>query len=90
MAYVPGDLSLVYSPLATVAPRVFIYYDAAAESDATIVTAGFISDGILKGVRKGDLVEVIQVATPKLKRYQCLSVSTTDNSVTLQAPAAIT
>lgn len=88
MAYTAGNLSLVYSPLATTAPRVFIYYDAADESDATIVGAGFFSDGVLKGMRAGDLCDVIQTGTPKYKRYQVLSVS--GNAATVQAPTAIT
>ncbi len=88
MAYVPDALFLAINPTSGALPRVFIYYDAAAESDGTIVGAGFFSDGVTKGLRKGDLVDVIQVGTPKYKRYQGLSTSGT--ATTVQAPTAIT
>lgn len=88
MAYVPDALAMVINPVGGFMPRYFEYYDAAAESDATLVGAGFISDGVPKGLRKGDIVDVIQVATPKYKRYQVLSAS--GAAVTLQAPTAIT
>lgn len=84
MAYSPDALFLAVNPVSGALPRVFIYYDAAAESDTTLVGTGFFSDGAAKGLRKGDLVDVIQVGTPKYKRYQALT------SVTVQAPTAIT
>jgi hypothetical protein len=34
---------------------VFYYYNSAPDSDATIVGAGYFSDGVTKGMRKGDL-----------------------------------
>lgn len=88
MAYTADNLFLAINPVSGALPRVFIYYDAAPESDATIVGAGFFSDGVTKGLRKGDLVDVIQVGTPKYKRYQGLSVS--GAATTVQAPTAIT
>lgn len=88
MAYVSNSLNLVYAPFGGQYPRVFTYYDAAAESDATIVGAGWFSDGVTKGMRKGDIVDVVQVATPKYKRYQVASVS--GDAATVAAPTAIT
>lgn len=89
MAYVPDALVLAINTVGGgTYPRVFTYYDAAAESDATIIGSGFFSDGVTKGMRKGDLLDVVQVATPKYKRYQVLSTSGT--AATVQAPTAIT
>ena len=89
MAYVADSLWLGVNPVGAQAyPRVFYYYDAAAESDATLVGASFFSDGATKGMRKGDLLYVVQVATPKGKQYQVLSTS--GAAATVQAVAAIT
>jgi hypothetical protein len=88
MAYTPDTLSLIAEAQSGGYPRLFTYYDAAPESDATLVGAGFFSNGVTAGMRKGDLVDVVQVATPKYKRYQVLSVS--GAAATVQAPTAIT
>jgi hypothetical protein len=88
MAYTADNLVLVHNPVGGALPRLFIYYDAAPENDTTLVGAGFFSDGVTKGLRKGDIVDVIQVGTPKYKRYQGLSVS--GAATTVQAPTAIT
>lgn len=88
MAYTSDNVILTVNPIGGALPREFTYYDAAPESDATLVGAGFISDGVTLGMRKGDLVRVIQVATPKYKLYQVLSTS--GAAATLQAPTAIT
>ncbi len=89
MAYVPDNLSLVINQVgAGTYPRVFTYYNSAADSDATIVGAGYFSDGVAKGMRKGDLVDAVNVGTPLYKRYQVLSLS--GATATVQAPTAIT
>ena len=88
MAYVPANLSLLVAPVMSSYPRIFGYYDSAASSDATIVGTGWFSDGVSKGMRVGDLVEVVQIGTAKLKRYQCASVS--GAAATVAAPTAIT
>lgn len=88
MAYVPDNLALIAEPVGGQYPRVFTYYDSAASSDATIVGASWFSDGAAKGMRKGDLVDVVQVATAKYKRYQVASVS--GDAATVAAPTAIT
>lgn len=89
MAYVPDNLVLAINTVGGgTYPRVFTYYNAAPDNDTSIVGAGFFSDGVTKGMRKGDLVDVVDVATPKYKRYQVLSVS--GAAATVQAPTAIT
>lgn len=88
MAYNTGNLVLQAQPIGAQYPRIFTYYNAAADADAMIVGAGYFSDGAIKGMRKGDLVDVVDVATPKYKRYQVLSTS--GDAATVQAPTAIT
>jgi len=89
MAYVPDNLAMSTNPVGGGAyPRVFTYYNSTPDSDATIVGAGYFSDGVTKGMRKGDLVDCVNVATPLYKRYQVLSVS--GAAATVQAPTAIT
>ena len=88
MAYIPDNLSMVATPIGGNYPRIFTYYDADASSDATIVGASWFSDGASKGMRKGDIVDVVQVGTAKYKRYQVASVS--GAAATVAAPTAIT
>lgn len=88
MAYTPDNLCLVVAPVGGLAPRKFTYYDAAPESNATIVGASWFSDGVTKGMRVGDLVEVVQTGTAKYKLYQVASVS--GAAATVAAPTAIT
>jgi len=88
MAYSADGVALVFNGVGAQGPRIFIYYDAAAESDATLVGAGFFATGATLGMRKGDLVDAIQTGTPKYKRYQVLSTS--GAAATVQAPTAIT
>jgi hypothetical protein len=89
MAYVPDNLALAINGVGAQSyPRLFTYYNSAADSDATIVGAGYFSDGVAKGMRKGDLVDCVNVGTPLYKRYQVLSTSA--GAATVQAPTAIT
>lgn len=88
MAYTPNNLIMLDQPLGGAFPRKFVYYDTAAESNATIVGASWFSDGVAKGMRVGDLVEVVQVGTPKYKLYQVASLS--GAAATVAAPTAIT
>jgi hypothetical protein len=88
MAYTADNLFMVINPVGGGAPRFFVYYDAAPESDATIVGGSWFSDGVTKGMRKGDIVDVVQTGTPKYKRYQVASVS--GAAATVAAPTAIT
>lgn len=88
MAYAPHDLALVINTNGGRLPRVFIYRNAAPDSDASIVTAGFFSDGVSKGMRVGDIVDAMDTGTAKYKRYQVTTVSGT--TVTVAGPTAIT
>jgi hypothetical protein len=64
------------------------FYTTAADADATIVGAGYFSDGVKFGMAVGDLVDVVATTGPKYKRYQVASVS--GNAATVAAPTAIT
>lgn len=88
MAYAADNLALVYNGVGAQGVRIFLYTDTAVESDTTLVGAGYFATGVTLGMRKGDLVDVCQTATPKYKRYQVLSVS--GAAATVQAPTAIT
>jgi hypothetical protein len=89
MAYVADNLWMGVNPVGAQAyPRVFFYYNSAADADAAIVGAGYFSDGVTKGMRVGDLVDAVQTGTAKYKRYQITSVS--GAAATASAPTAIT
>jgi hypothetical protein len=89
MAYTPNTLRLmVYDVEGTVAKR--WSYTTAADSDATITGAGYFSDGQLKGMVVGDMVEVVATTGPKMKAYQCTAVNTTTGTATVSTPTAIT
>lgn len=87
MAYVPNNLILEPAQINHLLPR-FFRYTTAADADATIVGASYFSDGVTKGMRVGDVVDVIATTGPKYKRYQVASVS--GDAATVAAPTAIT
>jgi len=88
MAYVPDNLAMVFAPVGGgIVPRVFLY-QTASDSDATIVGAGYFSDGVTKGMRVGDLVYAVATTGPKKKEYQVASVS--GAAATVAAVTAIT
>ena len=87
MAYTADNLYLAINPVSGALPRFFVYYDAAPEGDSTIVGASWFADGVTKGMRKGDIVDVVQTGTPKYKRYQ--GASTSGAAATVAAPTAI-
>lgn len=88
MAYVPDNLACATPAVGGGVPRIFIYKNATPDADATIVGAGYFSDGVTKGLRVGDLVDAIDTGTAKYKRYQVASVS--GAAATVAAPTAIT
>lgn len=90
MAYVSANLNLVAQPFGGVGPRLFMYWNSAADADSVLVGAGFISDGVTKGLQVGDLVDAVQTGTAKYKRYQVTAINTTTKAATLSAPTAIT
>jgi len=88
MAYVADNLAMVFAPVGGgIIPRAFVY-QTTSDADATIVGAGYFSDGVTKGMRVGDLVFAVATTGPKYKLYQVLSVS--GAAATVQAAAAIT
>ncbi|PZU22206.1 MAG: hypothetical protein DI589_12035 [Shinella sp.] len=87
MAYVADNLALVINPTGGALPRIFLYLTA-SDADATIVGSGYFSDGVTKGLRVGDIVDVVASTGPKYKRYQVASVS--GAAATVAAPTAIT
>ncbi|MEN3145692.1 hypothetical protein ABCW43_00095 [Neorhizobium sp. IRAMC:178] len=89
MAYTPDTLILLDTQISGYGPRIW-RYSTAADADATIVGAGYFSDGYSKGMRAGDLVHVIATTGPKYKLYQCSASSATTGLSTVAAPTAIT
>ncbi|TCL70647.1 hypothetical protein [Rhizobium sp. BK251] len=87
MAYKSDNLAMVINPTSGALPRLFIYYNEDADSNATIIGASFFTNGVTMGMRKGDLVDAVNVATPKHTRYQVLSTS--GAAATVQAVAAV-
>lgn len=87
MAYNTDNLSLVYETVGG-GYRKFVYVDVANESNTTLVGAGFFSDGVTHGMRKGDMVDVVQPSAPKFKQYHVASAS--GAAVTIAAVTAIT
>ena len=87
MAYVPENLRLAFAPIGDPIPRCFVY-TTASDADAAIVGAGYFADGVTKGMRVGDIVDVVATTGPKYKRYQVASVS--GAAATVAAPTAIT
>lgn len=87
MAYVADNLILTVDPIGGSLRRKFMY-QTASDGDSTIVGSGYFSDGVTKGMRVGDLVEVVATTGPKYKLYQVASVS--GAAATVAAPTAIT
>lgn len=65
------------------------YYTTVSDSDGTLTGALYFSDGDKRGMKLGDLVDVIATTGPKYKRYQVTTV-TTGSGATITAPTAIT
>lgn len=87
MAYIAENLRLAFAPIGDPIPRCFVY-TTASDADATIIGAGYFADGVTRGMRVGDIVDVVATTGPKYKRYQVASVS--GAAATVAAPTAIT
>lgn len=85
--YDSSKLSLIVEDIGNQGAAVW-RYTTAADADATIVAAGYFADGVTRGMKVGDLVDVIATTGPKYKRYQVASVS--GAAATVAAPTAIT
>ncbi len=88
MAYATDNLYLAVQAIGGGLPKVWVYKNATPDADATIVGAGYFSDGVAKGMKVGDLVDALDTGTAKYKRYQVASLSAT--AATVAAPTAIT
>lgn len=89
MAYTPATLRLATDDFSGNVARRWDY-TTAADADATVVGSGYFSDGYKKGMRVGDLVDVVATTGPKYKRYQCTVANATTGVCTVAAPTAIT
>ncbi len=87
MAYTPNTLAVVAEPIGGIAPRVYIY-QTVSDALATITASGYFSDGKAKGMRVGDLVDVVATTGPKYARYQVTAI-TAAGGATVSAPTAI-
>lgn len=88
MAYTADNVGMEFNSPGGGLPRIFVYKNATPDSDATIVTAGYFSNGVTLGMRVSDLVHIVNPTTAKYKLYQVASVSGT--AATVAAPTAIT
>lgn len=86
MAYTASTLRLISSDLEGSAPKKWIY--TTTDALATIIAAGYFTDGGLRGMKVGDLVEVVNTTGPKYLLTQVTAISS--NAVTIAAPTAIT
>lgn len=75
MAYTLNSLRLVYQSIDNIVPARWAL--AGTDSDATVLAAGYISDGGHLGVKKGDIVEYLLTTTPALYTHVVTAVSTT-------------
>lgn len=88
MAYVADNLAMVINPTGGAVPRMFHYLNATPDNNATIIGAGYFSNGVTAGMRVGDLVSAMNTGTALYKLYQVVSVS--GAAATVAAPTAIT
>lgn len=73
MAYTTGTLNLMNtSPLET---TVGFWSYTTTDSEATVKGAGYVSDATKKGMKKGDIVYVINAATPACYLLQVASIT---------------
>lgn len=88
MAYVGDNLAMLSNPVGGgIVPREF-FYQMTGDSNATVIGAGYFTDGVTRGMRVGDMVHVVDTTGPKYKLYLVASVSGV--AATVAAPTAIT
>lgn len=87
MTYSPSTLRFIDGDIGGGAPRFWAY--TSADGDGTITGSNYFSDGDKKGMKVGDIVDVINTTGPKYKRYQVTGV-TAGSGATVAAPTAIT
>lgn len=62
MSYANGNLALVAETIGGKKRRVWLY--TSADAKATVIAGGYISDGVKFGMAVGDIVFIIDTATP--------------------------
>lgn len=86
MAYVSGNLNMVVDTLES---TITSWWYSTTDSLATVLAAGYISDASRKGLVKGDLVSVFNMATPSAVFLQVASiVAGAANLQSVSLPAA--
>ena len=88
MSYTSATLILQTPTIAGGQPRVFTY--TTADGDSTIRGSNYFSDGQIRGMRVGDLVDAVYLTTPLYKRYQVSAIQSGGNGATVVTPTAIT
>jgi hypothetical protein len=83
MAYVSGSLNLVSGGLLEGTVRVWMY--TTADAIATVQGANYFTDGLAKGMQKGDIVWINLPATPHLYLNQ-VSAAPTSSGATVSGP----
>lgn len=90
MAYTPDTLCVLFNGVGGYQKRIWVY-QTAADADATIVGAGYFSNGFTAGMRAGDVVFAIASTGPKWKIYSVTTEGTVAApATTVSAPTAIT
>lgn len=79
MSYTLGSLRLVTQSISNKYPARWALSsaDTGGDSDATVLAAGYISDGQKLGVKKGDIVEYSLIATPAIYIHVVTVVAST-------------
>lgn len=76
---------LLMAPIAglktTAGPQIWLY--TSADTNATVDTSGYFSDGGKRGMKVGDVVIVTYTVTPIVKSHYVISVNATTGAVDL-------
>lgn len=75
MAYTVGSLRLVSQNIADAVPARWTL--SGTDSDATVLAAGYISDGQALGVKKGDIVDYLLTSGPTIYSHVVTVVAST-------------
>lgn len=73
MAYTTGNMNL--TSMAPLSSSVKIWLYTTADSEATVKGAGYVSDATNKGMKKGDIVWVVNQSTPAVYLLQVASIT---------------
>ncbi|GEM_PF-3764447 len=87
MAYTGDTLRLAGADQEGAVAKFWSY--VSADDETTLTGAFYFSDGDRRNMKVGDIVDVIDVTSPKYKRYQVATV-TPGSGATIAAPSSIT